>query len=117
MQTPVTTTRSKRCFTHHDLDVPSSSSEGLVKKVASKKKVAFKDCYDFCCRRSEFEYYAKRYPNKIALIIERFKNERVLDELERGLFIVPEEMTIGQLQNVVRLVVELACVSLQAGNN
>lgn len=41
---------------------------------------------------------------QLQLIIERFKNEKFLEELDRELFIVPAEMTAGQLQNVIRQV-------------
>ncbi|KHN75275.1 hypothetical protein Tcan_13391 [Toxocara canis] len=92
-------THSKRCFAYHGIEQQPSSSKGAKKKES--KRTSFIDRYDFCCRRSEREYYARRCPNKVALIVERFKNEKVLDDLERTLFIVPGAMTAGQLQNVI----------------
>ncbi|VDM41978.1 unnamed protein product [Toxocara canis] len=93
-------THSKRCFAYHGIEQQPSSSKGAKKKES--KRTSFIDRYDFCCRRSEREYYARRCPNKVALIVERFKNEKVLDDLERTLFIVPGAMTAGQLQNVIK---------------
>uniref|UniRef100_F1LD65 Microtubule-associated proteins 1A/1B light chain 3C n=1 Tax=Ascaris suum TaxID=6253 RepID=F1LD65_ASCSU len=103
---------SKRCFAYYDREHRASSSKQRMK--IQSKRISFKDRYDFCCRQSERQYYAKRYPNKIALIIERFKNEKFLEELDRELFIVPAEMTAGQLQNVIgkQLKKDLHCMPI-----
>lgn len=50
---------------------------------------------------------------QLQLIIERFKNEKFLEELDRELFIVPAEMTAGQLQNVIRQVLSAPFVISQ----
>ncbi|CAD5224270.1 unnamed protein product [Bursaphelenchus okinawaensis] len=55
----------------------------------------------FCCRRSESALLAEKHPNKVALIIERFKSEKNLKPLDKKHFLLPPEATVAQLKHVI----------------
>ncbi|CAD5232073.1 unnamed protein product [Bursaphelenchus xylophilus] len=55
----------------------------------------------FCCRRSESALLAEKHPNKVLLIIERFKTEKQLRKMDKKHFLLPPEATVAQLKHVI----------------
>ncbi|XP_065652679.1 microtubule-associated proteins 1A/1B light chain 3A-like isoform X2 [Hydra vulgaris] len=62
----------------------------------------FKDRRCFNQRKRESESISAKYPDKVPLIIERYKSEKALPVLEKMKYLVPSDMTVGMLSNVIR---------------
>ncbi|KAI6213194.1 hypothetical protein M3Y94_00121400 [Aphelenchoides besseyi] len=87
-------------------DDGSSQFSHKTNSRSTKKSTAGVSSYKlsrkYCCRRSESALLNEQHPHKIPLIIERFKNEKRLRELDRCQFMLPPRATVGQLQHVIR---------------
>ncbi|KAH7722389.1 GABA(A) receptor-associated protein (autophagy-related protein 8) [Aphelenchoides avenae] len=55
-----------------------------------------------CCRKSENALLLQKHPDKVALIVERYRKERRIRDVDRCQFLVPKTATVGQLQHILR---------------
>lgn len=53
-------------------------------------------------RKRDVEEISKKHPDKVPIVIERAKNEKALPPLDKVKFLVPEEVTMGQLTLILR---------------
>jgi GABA(A) receptor-associated protein len=62
---------------------------------------SFKLKHDFQIRRKEATKILEKYPNRLPIIIERSKKCK-LNEVDKTKFLVPNDLTIGQLLIIIR---------------
>ena len=67
----------------------------------------FKEKNTFEERRAEYERINNKYPTKIPVIIEREKNCVDLKQIDKIKFLIPKDITMGQLLYIVRTRVDL----------
>lgn len=58
-------------------------------------------------RLKESSEIIEKYPNKIPIIIEKTSMDTVLKSLDRNKFLVPDDLTFGQVIHIVRKRLEL----------
>ncbi|XP_023347157.1 microtubule-associated proteins 1A/1B light chain 3A [Eurytemora carolleeae] len=66
------------------------------------KKQNFKQRLSLETRRRESEDTTERYPSKVPLIVERFRREKYIGEIDKVKWLVPVEMTTLQLSVVLK---------------
>lgn len=64
--------------------------------------MSFKNLYSFDKRVTESRRILSRYPNRIPVICEKSKNQLSLPVLNKVKYLVPADLTIGQLICVIR---------------
>ena len=52
-------------------------------------------------RKDEFEKINTKYPNRIPVIVEKVKTSK-LQDIDKSKFLVPKDLTVGQLLYVIR---------------
>ena len=62
----------------------------------------FKEKFTIEQRKSESEKKLKKHPNRIPIIIEKAKTSKIVDDIDTKKFLVPGDLTMGQLMYVVR---------------
>lgn len=62
---------------------------------------AFKETYTLSERRKEADNVMKKYPQRVPVIVE-LSQKSTLPPLDKTKFLVPEELTVGQLSYVIR---------------
>eukprot|EP00800_Vazella_pourtalesii_P017039 TRINITY_DN5071_c0_g1_i2.p1 TRINITY_DN5071_c0_g1~~TRINITY_DN5071_c0_g1_i2.p1 ORF type:complete len:135 (+),score=33.78 TRINITY_DN5071_c0_g1_i2:55-459(+) len=62
----------------------------------------FKDRRNLRSRKAEVESIRQKFPNKIPVIVERYKKEKDLPLLDKTKFLVPEELTMSQFVAIIR---------------
>jgi GABA(A) receptor-associated protein len=62
----------------------------------------FQKKFDFDKRHMEASRIKERYPNRIPIILEKNENCKTVPEIDKKKFLVPEDLTMGQFQYVVR---------------
>lgn len=65
-------------------------------------KQSFKDRMSLEARSKEAMDTRKRYPNKVPLVVERYKKEKFIGEIDKVKWLVPCEMTSLQLSIVLK---------------
>uniref|UniRef100_A0A914WH20 Uncharacterized protein n=2 Tax=Plectus sambesii TaxID=2011161 RepID=A0A914WH20_9BILA len=75
---------------------------GDCKRESGERRRSYKQRKSFEIRRSEADEIMRRFPDKIPILIERFKNETVLPQIDKMKFLVPADVTAGQLILLVR---------------
>ena len=58
--------------------------------------------HSFEKRISESTKMLSKHPNSICVIIEKSKNDKSIDEIDKHKYLIPKELTIGQLLYVIR---------------
>jgi len=76
-------------------------------KMTSKKQ-SFKEAHPFEKRRSEAVRIRSKYPDRAPVIIERDPRCKTIPNPEKIKFLVPDELTIGQLIHVQRRRLQLS---------
>lgn len=60
-------------------------------------------------RLNESEEIVKKYPNRIPLIVEKLenKNDTIIPKIDKNKYLVPDDLTVGQLVYVVKKRIKL----------
>ena len=66
----------------------------------------FKSKHDFDTRKKESEKIQSKYPNRFPVIIHKSKKCK-LDEIEKTKFLIPGDLTMGQVIYIVRKRIKL----------
>ncbi|MFH4983104.1 hypothetical protein AB6A40_009813 [Gnathostoma spinigerum] len=64
--------------------------------------LSYKKRLPLCCRQAEFASFRQKYPHSVPMVVEKHRKEKYLVDLDRLVFIIPERMTAGQIQNVIK---------------
>lgn len=62
----------------------------------------FQKKFEFDKRKLEASRIREKYPNRIPIILEKDINCRTVDDIDKKKFLVPNDLTMGQFQYVVR---------------
>lgn len=84
-----------------DSEFPGTSSPTSPGHCSEKPK-CFKDRKQFNFRKKDSDTIVDQYPDKLPIIIERYKNEKGLPVLDKIKYLVPYEMTMGTLSSIIR---------------
>ena len=84
---------------HYNLEVTRSLT---LRSAALLNKCSFKERKSLAQRRAEFYYIKQKFSAKVPIIVERFDKEKQLPTLDKSKFLVPGEMGIFQLMDVIR---------------
>ena len=63
---------------------------------------SFKTKYSFETRLKEGNRMLRNYPDKLPVICERSKSEKVIENIDKNKFLVPVDLTLGQFIYVIR---------------
>ncbi|XP_066923371.1 microtubule-associated proteins 1A/1B light chain 3A-like [Clytia hemisphaerica] len=63
---------------------------------------SFKEKKSFASRKRDADSVKDLHPDKLPLIIERYKHEKALPMLDKIKFLVPFDMTVGTLTSIIR---------------
>lgn len=78
----------------------------MATAATTRSAAAFKSAYDHDARAAESARVRQRYPDRIPCIVER-GGDRNVPEIDRAKFLVPTDLTMGQLAWVVRKRIQL----------
>lgn len=73
----------------------------------TSKKQTFKEVHPFEKRRSEASRIRAKYPDRVPVIIEKIDNSNI-PNIDKNKYLVPDELTIGQLMYVIRKRIHLS---------
>tara|TARA_B100000900_G_C20237610_1_gene576531 strand:+ start:148 stop:510 length:363 start_codon:yes stop_codon:yes gene_type:complete len=62
----------------------------------------FKNKHTFDKRKSESKRILERYPDRYPIIVEKDSNCKVLPDIDKNKYLVPQDLTIGQFSYVIR---------------
>lgn len=80
----------------------------------------FKEKFNLNHRKTEFNRIHTKYPDKIPLIIFRKHKCKNINEIEKNKYLIPNQLTVGQLIYVIRKGIKLnpeKSILLYFGNN
>ena len=69
---------------------------------ANAPNKTFKERRSLAERKADVESIKSKFPNKVPIIVERYKNEKNLPVIDKVKFLVPRELTTAQLSTIVR---------------
>ena len=67
-----------------------------------KECESFKDRNSLTERISAADSIKSKFPNKVPVIVEKFKKEKSLQSIDKVKYLVPSELTVAQLASIVR---------------
>ena len=62
----------------------------------------FKNKHTFDKRKSESKRILERYPDRYPIVVEKDSNCKVLPDIDKNKYLVPQDLTIGQFSYVIR---------------
>ena len=68
---------------------------------------SFQKKFSFDKRKSEASRILEKFPDKIPIIVEQGKNDK-LQKIDKSKFLVPQDLTVGQFMNIIRKRIELS---------
>lgn len=87
-----------------NMDLPANKEEPKTKYFNSK----FKQNHSFAVRKAESEKIVSKYDNRIPIIVERENTCKILPEINKNKFLVPNDLTVQQFHYVIRRRLELS---------
>ena len=85
-------------------NLSSKQDEPKSKYFSSK----FKKDHSFEIRKAESEKIIRKYDNRIPIIVERENTCKVIPEINKNKFLVPNDLTVQQFHYVIRRRLELS---------
>jgi len=67
------------------------------------RRIPFKESRSLSVRKCEVQAIRQKFPTKVPVIVERYKKEQYLPVMDKIKFLVPEELTLSQLVNILRV--------------
>ena len=64
--------------------------------------MSFKEKYEFEARKIECNRIQSKYPDRIPIIIEKHRNCKNLDNIDKNKYLVPNDLTVGQFIYSIR---------------
>lgn len=68
----------------------------------TKYEFDFKKNNSFGKRKNNCDNILLKYPDRIPVIVEKDKNSRTLNDIDKNKFLVPYELTLGQFLHIIR---------------
>ena len=89
-------------FIDRILDKKTSGYRGLNDANSNIPNQTFKERKSMAERKADVEAIRLKFPNKVPIIVERYKSEKSLPVIDKVKFLVPRELTMAQLATIVR---------------
>lgn len=92
----------------------SSTIEAMDSRIKNYKPNSkyftskFKQNYSFEIRKAESEKIINKYDNRIPIIVERENTCKILPEINKNKYLVPNDLTVQQFHHVIRRRLELS---------
>ena len=74
----------------------------------TSKKQSFKDIHPFETRKKEASRIRAKYPDRVPVIVEKDPKYKSLPDIDKVKFLVPDELTVGQMIYVIRRRIKLS---------
>jgi len=75
--------------------------------IDAKQYVGYKTRKSLIVRKEESETIRSKFPSKVPVIVEKYVKEKCLPNLDKVKFLVPKELTLSQLANILRIRLQL----------
>jgi len=69
----------------------------------NRRRLTFKASRNLTTRKAEVESIRDKFPSKVPVIVERYKKELNLPNIDKFKFLVPKDLTLSQLSNLIRV--------------
>jgi len=70
--------------------------------MSKEEYIYFKDKFTLEQRKIESNRILQKYPNRIPVIVERAVSCKTIGNIDKNKYLIPNELTLGQLQYVLR---------------
>jgi len=89
------------------MSVSSEREEDRLLDSNENNRPSFKSRKSLTVRKEEVEAIRVKFPKKVPVIVERYRKERGLPDMDKVKFLVPEELTLSQFANILRTRLQL----------
>eukprot|EP00088_Acartia_fossae_P053439 TRINITY_DN6088_c0_g1_i1.p1 TRINITY_DN6088_c0_g1~~TRINITY_DN6088_c0_g1_i1.p1 ORF type:complete len:138 (+),score=12.11 TRINITY_DN6088_c0_g1_i1:229-642(+) len=78
-------------------------TEELSIDANENRRQSFKASRSLSTRKAEVESIREKFPSKVPVIVERYRKEESLPEIDKFKFLVPRDLTLSQLSHIIRV--------------